>query len=860
MSSSEHDIRALRRLARHHGVQHSYTAVDGRRRTASAEVLVAVLRSLGVPVSGTAGAAEAWQAAQADSARQVIEPVLVHRAGPRPRGPADITLPDDADPWIEIAFGTGGTMRRPLSELRTGTVGRETSDGRVVVRHRIDLDRLGPIEPGYHRVAVDLGSTRPEATLIAAPARCPIATATWGVLAPLYSVRGSGDCGTGTFGDLAQLADWVSGLGGGIVGTLPLYAAFLDGPNLDPSPYRPASRLAWNEVFVDLHALSDLAASPAARDALGSPEVRRQCERLRASDQASLPEVLAAKRRVLQPLADDFFAAGPGSPRRATFAAWVDQHPEIVAYAQFRARLEQSGGSAAPPWSAPGSPWSTPGSPWSTADTLWPATGSPPPAGPFAYHLYAQFVADEQLGAVSGRTGLQLDLPVGVHPDGFDPQWAPGTFVTGVSCGAPPDDFFTEGQSWGLPPLHPEGARVGGHAYLAAVLRRAMAHASVLRLDHVMGLHRMWFVPDGASARDGAYVSYRSEELRAVAVLESSRAGTALVGEDLGTVPVAVRRDMRTDGMLRTAVWQFEATPVDPLPAPPAESVASIGTHDTPPFASVIDPRPEDALAGYTAEQPPPNDGLRSGGARWAADLPAGAAPRTAAPRTAAANTAAPHTAAAHAAAAAYAAAPHTAAANAATTAHATAANAAAAAHAAAPHTAAANAATTAHAATVGATGTLGTTDLDRRAAWQAALGPTVPGALRQVLLHLAGSAARIVMVEIGDLWLERMPQNRPGEGWTGAFRLRARRSLDDLRQDPEVTSVLASVDRARRGATGQTSPTRPDPSTTGQTSPTRPDPSTTRQTNPTRPDPNTAGRTSPTRPDPSTTGREGPT
>ena len=765
MSTGEHDIRALRRLARHHGVQHSYTAVDGRRRTASAEVLVAVLRSLGVPVSGTAGAAEAWQAAQADSARQVIEPVLVHRAGPRPRGPADVTLPGDADPWIEVTFEAGGTERRRLGELRTGTLGHETTDGRVVVRHRIDLDRLGPIEPGYHRVAVDLGSTRPEATLIAAPARCPIATATWGVLAPLYSVRGSGDCGTGTFGDLAQLADWVSGLGGGIVGTLPLYAAFLDGPHLDPSPYRPASRLAWNEVFVDLHALSDLAVSAAARDALGSPEVRRQCERLRTSDLASLPEVLTAKRRVLQPLADDFFAAGPGSPRRQAVAAWVDQHPEIVAYARFRARLEQSGDSAAPPRSTTGAPWSTTGS-------LWSATGSPPPSGPFAYHLYAQFVADEQLGAVSGRTGLLLDLPVGVHPDGFDPQWTPGTFVTGASCGAPPDDFFTEGQSWGLPPLHPEGARAGGHAHLVAVLRRAMTHASVLRLDHVMGLHRMWFVPDGASARDGAYVSYRSEELRAVAVLESFRAGTALVGEDLGTVPVAVRRDMRTDGMLRTAVWQFEATPADPLPVPPAESVASIGTHDTPPFATIIDPRPGDALAGYAAERLAPIDGLHNGTA-------------TATASSSSSSSAATTT----------------------------------------------TAATTAAAGTTTTTGTgtgTGTIDLEQRAAWQAALGPTVPGALRQVLLHLAGSAARIVMVEIGDLWLERIPQNRPGEGWTGAFRLRARRSLDDLRRDPEVTSVLASIDRARRDTTRRTSPTRPDPSTTGRTSPTRPEPSTT--------------------------------
>ncbi len=695
MSGAARDVGALRRLARLHGVQHSYTGVDGTRRAASAEVLVAVLRALGVPVSGTAGAADALRAAQAQRAHTVVEPVLVHRQGPQPRGHAEIVVPEDADPWVELRPEGGEPVRRRLRELRTGAAEHHAADGRVLARHRIDLGRFGTLVPGYHRLVVDLGAVPAEATVVAAPARCPAGRRSWGIVAPLYAVRGPDDWGTGSFTDLGRLADWVVQLGGGVAGTLPLYAAFLEGPRADHSPYRPASRLAWNEAFLDVAALPDLAGSPAASAALADPEVRNRVEQLRTSQQCSLPGVLAAKRRVLEPLADSFFALAPGSPRRRAFAAWADAHPEAIAYAGFRARLERgaerSGPAAAAPAAAPAV------TPVATRGT------ARPPAGALAYHLYAQFAADEQLGAAARRAALYLDLPVGVHPAGFDPVWAPGTFVSGASCGAPPDDFFAGGQVWGLPPLHPEGSRASGHAHLAAVLRHAMRHAAVVRLDHVMGLHRMWFVPDGASPADGAYVTYRAEELRAVAVLEASRSGTSLVGEDLGTVPDTVRRAMRVDGMLRTSVWQFGATPADPVPAPPADAVASLGTHDTVPFAAVVDPSPPGGPNGG----PPGRHG--------------------------------PEPAAAH-----------------------------------------------------------------RRVAWQAALGPTVAGALRQVLVQLAASPARVVLVELGDLWLERDPQNRPGTADAANFRLRARRTLDELRADPEVASLLAAVDRARRTAVAQ--------------------------------------------------------
>jgi len=180
-----------------------------------------------------------------------------------------------------------------------------------------------------------------------------------------------------------------------------------------------------------------------------------------------------------------------------------------------------------------------------------------------------------------------------VHPDGFDPWWEPDAFATGASIGSPPDTFFADGQRWGLPPLHPERIRRQGYRHLIDVVRRAMAHAGVLRLDHVMGLHRLWLVPDGSPATHGAYVRYHDQELRAIVTLEAHRAGTVVVGEDLGTVPGTVRRAMRRDGMLRSSVWQFEASGSNPTPAPMPDALATLGTHDLAPFAAVVADRPE---------------------------------------------------------------------------------------------------------------------------------------------------------------------------------------------------------------------------------------------------------------------------
>jgi len=192
------------------------------------------------------------------------------------------------------------------------------------------------------------------------------------------------------------------------------------------------------------------------------------------------------------------------------------------------------------------------------------------------------------LTAAATSTPLYADLPIGVHPDGFDPLWARECFALGAHGGSPPDLFFSGGQDWSFPPIHPERIRHYEYRYFIDTVRRAVAHAAYLRVDHVMGLGRLYWIPEGFDAQHGAYVSYRAEELHAIVALESHRSGTVVVGEDLGTVPSEVRIRMAEDRILRSFVLQFESTPERPLPDPPADVLASWGTHELPRFGSYL--------------------------------------------------------------------------------------------------------------------------------------------------------------------------------------------------------------------------------------------------------------------------------
>ena len=586
--------RALQHLARLHGVQTGFRGTDGKRHVADDEVLVDVLGALGAPLTRRRDAPEALRAAHEELRRRIIEPVVAHRVGGSVT--AAVSLPADVDPnsvWLSLVHEDGHTERRRLATpasrrvvARAPAVGARPEaggDSEPTRLYGFRLRRAG-LSAGYHRLVVEGPGIDAAALVISAPVRLPAVRRQWGLGIPLYALRTRTDWGVGSYRDLASFASWAGDKGAGLVGTLPLFATFLDGPGADPSPYLPASRLAWNDLYVDVDSLPELDLLPDLRSELRGPELRDQLFRLRRSPIAHPAATLALKRRFIEPLAQALVGLDARrSHRRAAWDRWITAHPEAVAYARFRSARERLG----PSWRQ----WPA----HEIAALRRPVSGAEPWArivagdAAAAYHLYAQWVSDVQLGAAAdgpgGPASLYLDLPVGVHPDGFDPFMAPAAFVDGLTAGAPPDGFFARGQTWGFPPLHPEGDRAQGYRYLIAVLRTAMRHAAAVRVDHVMGLHRMYVVPPGGDAANGVYLGYRADELHALLVLEAHRSGTIVAGEDLGTVPTAVERAMARDRMLSSHVLQFESTARDPLPPAPRRSVASLATHDLPTFA-----------------------------------------------------------------------------------------------------------------------------------------------------------------------------------------------------------------------------------------------------------------------------------
>ena len=553
MTREDHgDLVALATL---HGVHASYTDTDGVTRRADPMVMFALLQALGVPLERPEDAAALRRDQEIAALRRQLQPVVVHRTGRRQTVGA--TLPGGTEAssvWLTLELEDGATSR---CQLTSALMGLSRGGGALqgeYTRVEFDLDAIGevPVAAGYHRLTLE-GMGSPATALVVAAPDCPDGPRQWGAFIPLHAIRSEHGASIGTYSDLARLGAWVSSLGGGLVGTLPLYPVF-PGPPVDPSPYLPLSRLAYNELFIDPRVLPEYATTTEAR---ASADLDDRSAAVASSSSVDYEEIVALRRRQLEPLAHAV-CSGAFPDRRRRFAEFAAAHPELESYARFRAGLDIT------------------------------SHGEEPDPSSVRYHLYTQWVASEQLDAAGRHAGRYADFPVGSHPDGFDPVWSPGSFVPGVQGGSPPDRFFAGGQSWGFRPLHPERIREDGYRFFSSALRRAFSHADCLRVDHVMGLERMYMIPSGHGATDGAYVSYRPEELHAVVALEASRAGAVVVGEDLGTVPAGVRRRMARDHMLRTWVFQFESTPEEPLPQPVQSALASLGTHDLPRFGAYL--------------------------------------------------------------------------------------------------------------------------------------------------------------------------------------------------------------------------------------------------------------------------------
>ncbi|MFI0962162.1 4-alpha-glucanotransferase [Streptomyces sp. NPDC021080] len=545
----------LSRLAELHGVAPAYSPSPGRTVTAPDTALVAILAALGVDASTPDAVRDALALHDAETAQRLLPPTLVC--------------------W-------GGLVPAPLAALPDGTRLRITTEQG---ESRTSADRL---PPGVHRLRATAPDGRAADThLVVAPARLPAPPGrAHGLLVQLYSLLSRRSWGMGDLGDLAELTAWAGrALGAGFVQVNPLHAA-VPGDPTDPSPYRPSSRRFPDPVHLRVE---DVPEYPYAEDQGRLSALLERAERLRDAvlRKGALIDrdaVWDLKREALEMVCA--VPLGPG--RQAAYADFLAEEGRALEDHATWCALAEVHGSDWRKW------------PVALRDPRSRATvrARGELAARVDFHSRLAWLTEAQLARAqrSARdagmaVGLVHDLAVGVHPDGADAWAQQEYFAAGMSVGAPPDAFNARGQDWGLPPWRPDRLAACGYAPYRRLLRALLRHTGALRIDHVMGLFRLWWIPQGEPPTEGSYVRHDAEAMLAILVLEASRAGALVIGEDLGTVEPGVREALQERGVLGTSVLWFERDwDGDGLPLPPdgwrADCLATATTHDLPSTAA----------------------------------------------------------------------------------------------------------------------------------------------------------------------------------------------------------------------------------------------------------------------------------
>lgn len=481
------------------------------------------------------------------------------------------------------------TIEAILTEMGAGELGREEPPQPEVVSLRLDRPPAGlppgrilleeggelasgegGIPPGYHTLERPDGST---AVLIASPGACPLPTSRqWGFAAQLYGVRSAASWGIGDFGDLGSLAEWSSGLGAGLAVVNPLHAT-APTPVQEASPYSPGSRCFLNPIYLAVDRV------PGATDLADIPRLANAGRALNREPLVDRDRVWALKSEALWSIFTTSPASRSGDPSFESYRA--DRGATLERFSVYSALSELHGEA----WQEWPESLRHPDAP-AVAAFARSAQGSLR----IAFHAWLQWLAEAQLedaGRFGGdAVGVVQDLAVGVNRDGADGWMWQDVFALGMDIGAPPDEFNTRGQNWALPPFDPWKLRACGYRPWIESLRGVLRHAGGVRVDHVMGLFRLFWIPAGCEPSAGAYVRYPSSEMLDILALEAHRAGAVVVGEDLGTVEDEVRAELYERQVLSYRVWWFESQRTG---AWPERALGAITTHDLPTVAGVRD-------------------------------------------------------------------------------------------------------------------------------------------------------------------------------------------------------------------------------------------------------------------------------
>lgn len=582
----------LARLAQACGIEPGYHDIWGSWHALGEDTARRLLAAMGIDTSDEHTLEAALRARHAAHWRTLAPPVCVLRE----REPMNLPLTYSADAGDEpvawrIRTEDGSETAGELIPSALAQIEDTNIDGQH--RRRCEFCLPFPLPLGYHEAAFTSAEGDARTRIIVTPTSChapPLAGTDrgrpWGIALQLYGVRSTRNWGIGDLGDLARAATLCGELGADLIAINPLHALYFDVPER-VSPYSPSARCFANPLYLEVEAVAEFSACADAVAMVAAPDFQLELQRLRAEELVDYVAVAKLKRAVLAAIYTHFRAQhlANGTARAVLFRDFQrTQGSALRRHAVFEVLHETLG------------------------DREWPAQMRDPDSGAVAefahtrsveveFHEYLQWLLSEQLARVrdaaraSGmRIGLYGDLAVGSDAFGGDVWCTPQAYARDISIGAPADDFNLQGQVWGLPPWLPDHLVDSAYVDYVAALRANMRANGALRIDHVIGLQRLFWVPDGMHAVDGAYVRYPVHDLLAILALESVRAGCVVIGEDLGTVSDEMRGALHDWGLLSYRIvyfskhWHGDHSFLAPSEYPP-QSLVTVSTHDLPTFA-----------------------------------------------------------------------------------------------------------------------------------------------------------------------------------------------------------------------------------------------------------------------------------
>ena len=577
------NIDELRRIADANGVATGFWDWYGNWVGVSASTLLKVLGALGLPLdeSSTVGDVhEAMRLTEEREWRRTLPPTIVARQGGGYMFP--VHVPDGS--WVNVQWVLEDGRKGACDQVDRYVAPRMI-DGELVGRATFDVPHWLPL--GWHRlVATVEGGHVESATLIIVPNTLSLpllesSRRVWGVNAQLYSTRSASSWGIGDASDLADLAAVCADKGADFLLINPVHASQPVSP-LENSPYLPVSRRWLNPIYIRPESIEEYASLPqASRAAIEQlrDETRQFATR---EDLIDRDRSWEAKRKALEAI----FAIPRSYHRQSQLDCFIERGgSELSNYALWCALVEREGTIELPEDLARSS------APRVELERLELAER-------VDFYQWCQWVAAEQLEhaqhvarEVGMEIGIMADLAVGVHPYGSEKWSRPELFASGMSVGAPPDVYSQQGQNWSQPPWSPRSLAESGYLPLRDMVRAALANAGAVRIDHILGMFRLWWIPDGRAATEGTYVYYDHEAMMGVILLEAQRAGAVVIGEDLGVVEPWVRDYLRERGVLGTSVVWFEKEGSG-WPLRPEHyrdrALAAVNIHDLPPTLGYI--------------------------------------------------------------------------------------------------------------------------------------------------------------------------------------------------------------------------------------------------------------------------------